>query len=67
LRVCSLTAIDPVGARACIREARLVVCPMGVYSVCPAPVVIERTTTSPVFTPTRPSIGRFPAARNLAE
>src|SRR6185437_2064555 len=57
--------MDPVGATACIREARLVVCPMGVYSVCPAPVLIERTTTSPVFTPTRPSIGIPPSAINL--
>jgi hypothetical protein len=67
LRVCSLIAIEPVGASACIREARFAVCPIGVYSVCPSPVAIERTTTSPVFTPTRASIGRFPPLRNLAE
>jgi hypothetical protein len=39
----------PVGARACIREAGLVVRPSGVYSTFPAPVEIVRTTTSPGF------------------
>jgi class 3 adenylate cyclase len=32
LWVFSLTAIEPTGAAVCIREARLVVCPIGVYS-----------------------------------
>ena len=67
LRVCSLIAIDLVGATACIRDARLAVWPMGVYSVWPSPVVIERTTTSPVFTPMRASIGIPPSAITLAE
>ena len=50
------------GAAVCIRAARLVTCPTGVYSVWP-PVSIDRTTTSPVFTPTRASTGIFPSAR----
>ena len=58
--VVSVTAIDPVGASVCIREARLVECPIGVYSVCASPVLIERTTASPVLTPTRASSGGFP-------
>jgi hypothetical protein len=32
-RVCSVIAIEPVGAITCMREARLAVCPIGVYSV----------------------------------
>src|SRR5712692_2125900 len=59
--------MDPVGATACIREARLVVCPIGVYSTWPTPVVIERTTTSPVFAPTRASIGIPPSATTFVE
>jgi hypothetical protein len=31
-RLFSLTPMAPVGATACIREARLAVCPIGVYS-----------------------------------
>ncbi|HUA35507.1 MAG TPA: hypothetical protein VMA09_17995 [Candidatus Binataceae bacterium] len=67
LLVCSLIAIEPVGATACIRDARLVVCPIGVYSTWPLPVEIERTTTSPVFAPMRASIGLPPSATSLAE
>src|SRR5215472_15578812 len=63
----SVAAIDPVGATACIRAARPVECPIGAYSTLPWPVAIERTTTSPVFTPTRASTGRLPATRSFAE
>src|ERR1039458_3302409 len=41
-----------VGASACIREARLVVCPIGVYSTCPPPVAIERTSRTTFELPT---------------
>src|SRR5208337_2676047 len=67
LAVDSAAAIEPTGASVCIREARLLVWPIGVYSVCPSPVAIERTTTSPVFTPTRASSDRLPASRNREE
>lgn len=53
LRVASVAAIEPTGARVCIRAARLVAWPIGVYSVCVSAVRIVRTTASPVFTPTR--------------
>ena len=41
---------SPVSAS---RDARLVEWPIGVYSVCASSVSIDRTTTSPVFTPIR--------------
>ena len=50
-----------------MRDARLVVWPIGVYSVCPPPVEIERTTTSPVFTPTRHCSGLPPSATSCVE
>jgi hypothetical protein len=65
--VVSVTAIEPVGAMVCIRDARLVECPIGVYSVCASPVLIERTTVSPVLMPTRTSSGGLPASRSFAE
>jgi hypothetical protein len=46
-------AIDPIGASTCIRAARLVECPIGVYWACASPVRIDSTTASPVFAPTR--------------
>lgn len=67
LRIASVTAIGPGGASACIRAAKPVEWPIGVYSTWPSPVAIERTTTSPVFTPTRASIGRLPAALSFVE
>src|SRR4029077_7456445 len=59
--VCSVMTIEPVGARVCMRAARLVEWPMGVYSVCTSSVRIERTTTSPVLTPIRISSGGLPS------
>jgi hypothetical protein len=53
LRAAAQTASEPVGASACIREAKLVEWPIGAYSAWPSPIAIERTTTSPVFTPTQ--------------
>ncbi len=47
--VCSVMTIEPVGASVCIRAARLIEWPIGVYSVCASSVRIERTTTSPVL------------------
>jgi hypothetical protein len=35
-------AIEPIGASTCIRAARLVECPIGVYSACSSPVWIDR-------------------------
>ena len=60
-------AIDPAGAVVCSRDARFAVCPIGVYSVCPSPVEIERTTTSPVFTPTRACSGNRPSCLMRSE
>ncbi|HEY2523499.1 MAG TPA: hypothetical protein VGI29_00460 [Candidatus Binataceae bacterium] len=61
-----MIAIEPLGATVCIRAARLVVCPIGVYSTLPPPVEIDRTTTSPELTPTRISSGARPAASSLS-
>src|SRR6266851_3619102 len=58
---------EPIGASTCIRAARLAVCPIGVYSVCASPVWIKRTTTSPVFTPTRACSGNLPSCRMRSE
>jgi hypothetical protein len=59
-------AIEPIGASACMRAARLVECPTGTYSAC-APVLTERITTSPLFAPTRAWIGWRASARNRSE
>src|SRR5437868_2376542 len=42
--------MKPTGASVCNREARLAVCPIGVYSTFP-PVSTERTTTSAGINP----------------
>ena len=66
-RTCSVAAIELTGASACIRAATPVEGPTGAYSVRPSPVVIDLTTTSPVFTPTRAWIGTRPSVRMRSE
>ena len=64
-----MVTTEPVGARVCIRAARFVVWPIGVYSTWASSVRIERITTSPVFTPT-PDLDRrvacFPQAGRVS-
>jgi hypothetical protein len=67
LRAVALMTIEPGAARVCKRAARLVEWPIGVYSVCVSSVCSVRTTTSPVFTPTRIQIGACPRSRRVSE
>src|SRR5712692_6075000 len=56
--------MDPAFAKPSIREAKPVECPIGVYSVRRSSLRMERSTTSPVFTPTRISTGARPVSRS---